>query len=212
MPVELCLGLGASVANEVSKHSDKSRARLRAINLTTSTRVSLNTSNVYVAPTSHLAKVELPRRIIEVTMNGALRSKQGCWTCRLRKKKCDEKHPFCSTCESLTITCYGYGSKPDWMDNGEKEREIAHAIKQVVKHTSRRKGRLGSSITQLQKRYGSKKIEPSVVKIAPKATGASSSSSSPGSNLDPYPPTGENSSSTHATPNASSSSPDVRIK
>jgi hypothetical protein len=143
-------------------------------------------------------------------MSGPLRSKQGCWTCRLRKKKCDEKHPFCSTCESLTITCYGYGSKPEWMDNGEKEKEIAHAIKQVVKHTSRRKGRLGTSINQLQKRYGDKKTEPSVVRIAPKSIGASSSSS-PGS-LEPDPPTGESGSSNHASPNASSNSPGVRCR
>ena len=104
-------------------------------------------------------------------MNGPLRSKQGCWTCRLRRKKCDEKHPFCSTCESLTITCYGYGSKPDWMDNGEKEKAMANSIKQIVKKTSRQKGRLGISITRFQGRSGSQKDE-GPVKIAPKSTDA----------------------------------------
>ncbi|KAJ8066602.1 hypothetical protein OCU04_005649 [Sclerotinia nivalis] len=76
-------------------------------------------------------------------MNGVLRSKNGCWTCRLRKKKCDERKPSpCSICESLAITCYGYGAKPEWMDNGLKEKEMANSIKQIVKHTSRRKGHL----------------------------------------------------------------------
>src|SRR5579859_4509767 len=104
-------------------------------------------------------------------MNGPLRSKQGCWTCRLRRKKCDEKHPFCSTCESLTITCYGYGSKPDWMDNGEKEKAMANSIKQIVKKTSRHKGRLGMTIARFQGRSGSPKDE-GPVKIAPKSTNA----------------------------------------
>jgi C6 transcription factor Pro1 len=141
-------------------------------------------------------------------MTGILRSKAGCWTCRLRKKKCDEKHPFCSTCETLTITCYGYGSKPDWMDNGEKEKAMARSIKQVVKHTSRRKGRLGPSINQLQKRYG-KKTEPQMVKIAPKSLDGSSSS--PGSTLEPDPPTGEsNSPARSAQANCSSSPSAVR--
>jgi hypothetical protein len=72
-------------------------------------------------------------------MGGPLRSKHGCWTCRLRKKKCDEVRPHCATCASLTITCYGYGSKPDWMDNGEKEKAIANSLRETVKHTSRRK-------------------------------------------------------------------------
>jgi hypothetical protein len=78
--------------------------------------------------------------------NGPLRSKQGCWTCRLRRKKCDERHPSCVTCDSLAITCYGYGSKPDWMDGGEREKAMATSIKQIVKHTSRRKGRFGLSL------------------------------------------------------------------
>ncbi len=104
-------------------------------------------------------------------MYGTLRSKQGCWTCRLRRKKCDEKHPFCSTCESLTITCYGYGSKPDWMDNGEKEKAMASSIKQIVKKTSRQKGRLGISIARFQGRSGSH-TDGGPVKIAPKSTRA----------------------------------------
>ncbi|TVY56877.1 Pestheic acid cluster transcriptional regulator 3 [Lachnellula cervina] len=131
-------------------------------------------------------------------MSGPLRSKAGCWTCRLRKKKCDEKHPFCSTCEALTITCYGYGPKPDWMDNGEEEKAMAHSIKQVVKHTSRRKGRLGASINQLQDRYG-KKPRSHVVNIAPKSLDGSSSSS-PDSTLESDPPTGQSNSPANPGP------------
>lgn len=80
-----------------------------------------------------------------VRMRGPLRNKQGCWTCRLRKKKCDGGRPHCLLCESLLITCYGFGPRPDWMDNGEKEKEVANSLKDIVKYTSRRKAATQSS-------------------------------------------------------------------
>ncbi|KAG0646244.1 Pestheic acid cluster transcriptional regulator 3 [Hyphodiscus hymeniophilus] len=143
-------------------------------------------------------------------MNGTLKSKQGCWTCRLRRKKCDERPHTCSTCESLTIPCYGYGSKPDWvrplpefksysivwterletvseavdgkgvleqpsdflitvMDNGAREKEMANNIKQIVKKTSRQKGRLGISMSGFKGRsVAVSDSDPGGVKIAPK--------------------------------------------
>ncbi|KAI9648582.1 hypothetical protein NHQ30_003219 [Ciborinia camelliae] len=107
-------------------------------------------------------------------MNGLLRSKQGCWTCRLRKKKCDERKPSpCSICESLAITCYGYGAKPEWMDNGPREKEMANSIKQIVKHTSRRKGRLANSYMG-QNNGGQKEA----ISLAPTSTVLSSERSS----------------------------------
>lgn len=32
-----------------------------------------------------------------------LRSKTGCWTCRLRRKKCDEQRPICAACAQLGL-------------------------------------------------------------------------------------------------------------
>ena len=72
-------------------------------------------------------------------MSSAIRSKQGCWTCRLRKKKCDELHPHCSTCKALSITCYGFGQKPEWIDNAEKRKQVVANLKELVKQTSRHK-------------------------------------------------------------------------
>ncbi|KAE9372776.1 hypothetical protein N431DRAFT_376065, partial [Stipitochalara longipes BDJ] len=63
------------------------------------------------------------------------RSNGGCWTCRVRRKKCDETHPTCLTCTSLHIPCYGYGPKPTWMDRGAKEREVAKSLRNAVKQT-----------------------------------------------------------------------------
>ncbi|KZT35565.1 hypothetical protein SISSUDRAFT_1121518 [Sistotremastrum suecicum HHB10207 ss-3] len=42
----------------------------------------------------------------------------GCWTCRLRRKKCDLErvNGSCKTCSRLQIDCLGWGEKrPDWM-------------------------------------------------------------------------------------------------
>ncbi|KAK1960858.1 hypothetical protein LY78DRAFT_562999, partial [Colletotrichum sublineola] len=56
----------------------------------------------------------------------------GCWTCRLRRKKCDETRQVCQTCTSLGITCYGYGPRPAWMDRGSLEKEKAQSIKSEI--------------------------------------------------------------------------------
>lgn len=93
-------------------------------------------------------------------MSGPLRSKKGCWTCRLRKKKCDEGRPYCSTCESLFITCYGFGAKPDWMGDKVAERKVSESFKKIVKQTSKRK-----TINQRPRRS-----EAMVRAIAPKSS------------------------------------------
>ncbi|KAJ9326036.1 transcriptional regulator family: Fungal Specific TF [Paecilomyces variotii] len=67
------------------------------------------------------------------------RSAQGCWTCRLRRKKCDEATPVCFSCDSRNIRCHGYGQRPEWMDGGERERAELARIKQCVKKNRRQK-------------------------------------------------------------------------
>ncbi|KAH6623947.1 putative C6 transcription factor [Chaetomium tenue] len=56
------------------------------------------------------------------------RSKSGCWTCRLRRKKCPENGPPCSNCESRGVACHGYGPRPAWKDRGDKEKEEAERL------------------------------------------------------------------------------------
>lgn len=55
------------------------------------------------------------------------------------------------------------------MDNGEKEKAVAKGIKDIVKHTSRRKGRLGTTIGQFRDRNKSREPEPRMIGLAPKA-------------------------------------------
>ncbi|KAI0509106.1 fungal-specific transcription factor domain-containing protein [Xylaria bambusicola] len=67
-------------------------------------------------------------------MNGLkLRSSQGCWTCRLRRKKCDEARPVCAACGGLEIDCHYSDAKPEWMDGGPREKQMADELKAQVK-------------------------------------------------------------------------------
>jgi hypothetical protein len=70
------------------------------------------------------------------------RSQNGCHTCRLRKKKCDELRPVCANCLSRAIPCYGYGAKPHWMDGAGLEAEEVKRIKKAAErnYRARRRG------------------------------------------------------------------------
>lgn len=75
-------------------------------------------------------------------MSHKVRSNAGCWTCRLRRKKCDERRPVCDGCGALEITCHFDDGKPDWMDGGPKQKAMADKIKmQVKKQASQRRDR-----------------------------------------------------------------------
>ncbi|KAJ5834669.1 C6 transcription factor [Penicillium robsamsonii] len=75
------------------------------------------------------------------TVRISARSNHGCWTCRLRKKKCDENRPVCSACISLELECHGYGPRPGWMDNGVLQRDQASKFKRLVSQAKSKKGR-----------------------------------------------------------------------
>lgn len=49
------------------------------------------------------------------------RSRTGCWTCRERRKKCDEKRPSCTPCIRKSLKCSGYGPRLKW-GNGVASR------------------------------------------------------------------------------------------
>ncbi|CAA7266981.1 unnamed protein product [Cyclocybe aegerita] len=65
--------------------------------------------------------------------------KGGCWTCRVRRKKCDEQREgdSCKTCKRLTIKCLGWGPKrPDWM----RDKKNVDAYKASIKAQLSSKG------------------------------------------------------------------------
>ena len=95
------------------------------------------------------------------------------------------------------------------MDNGEKEKAMANSIKQIVKKTSRQKGRLGISIGRFPRRSGSFRDE-GAVKIAPKSTNAGTSPSASArtdTNTETTPSSGENGSPAATNGTSSGASP-----
>ncbi|CAG8975363.1 hypothetical protein HYALB_00005693 [Hymenoscyphus albidus] len=68
------------------------------------------------------------------------RSVSGCWTCRLRRKKCDETGPECITCTERGLKCSGFGAiKPRWMDGGAQQEAVHQEIKATVASVTRMK-------------------------------------------------------------------------
>lgn len=67
------------------------------------------------------------------------RKKTGCWTCRLRRKKCSEEKPACAECIRLGIQCYGYGGeRPEFMKNPELGKKMKEGIKKITLTQKRR--------------------------------------------------------------------------
>ncbi|KAF9776904.1 hypothetical protein IL306_004849 [Fusarium sp. DS 682] len=67
------------------------------------------------------------------------RGRRGCWTCRIRHRRCDESAPECNECSSRHITCHGYAlDPPEWMSNDRLLQEELRRIKVAVKENFRR--------------------------------------------------------------------------
>ncbi|KAH7925835.1 hypothetical protein BV22DRAFT_1064197 [Leucogyrophana mollusca] len=77
--------------------------------------------------------------------------KGGCWTCRLRRKKCDEQREgdSCHTCNRLRIKCLGWGSRrPDWMRDKQAVEAYKADIKAQLTRAGLIRGQPRSSILQ----------------------------------------------------------------
>ncbi|MCJ1441763.1 MAG: hypothetical protein MMC23_002255 [Stictis urceolatum] len=57
----------------------------------------------------------------------------GCFTCRLRRKKCDEGKPYCKACRHLGLKCEY--KRPLWWSNNEQRRAQKEMIKNIIKRT-----------------------------------------------------------------------------
>ncbi|CAG8031893.1 unnamed protein product [Penicillium olsonii] len=62
----------------------------------------------------------------------------GCWTCRVRHKKCDITLPICRECSDRNVQCHGYGPRPTWMDGGSEEKKEKSRIKTAINQHVRR--------------------------------------------------------------------------
>ncbi|KAK4145518.1 fungal-specific transcription factor domain-containing protein [Dichotomopilus funicola] len=59
------------------------------------------------------------------------RSRTGCYTCRLRRKKCDEGSPMCTACKHLGLVCEY--KRPMWWSNNDARRKQKDDIKNIIK-------------------------------------------------------------------------------
>ncbi|KAL2183721.1 hypothetical protein L209DRAFT_692016 [Thermothelomyces heterothallicus CBS 203.75] len=59
------------------------------------------------------------------------RSRTGCYTCRLRRKKCDEGSPICTACRHLGLQCEY--KRPMWWSNNDMRRKQKEEIKMIIK-------------------------------------------------------------------------------
>ena len=60
----------------------------------------------------------------------------GCWTCRLRRKRCDSVRPVCGSCRGLDIPCHTGEPRPEWMDGGDGQQRMARTLKQAIKQNA----------------------------------------------------------------------------
>jgi hypothetical protein len=164
------------MAGAASRHPDLSQIGLAPL-LTIQGRVQ-------VTPSSEHQLGRAASYSFTITM----RSYDGCWTCRMRKKRCDEVRPLCDNCSTLQITCHFGNEKPPWMDGGANQRMKAEEVKREVKRAAaRRRGILPTEIVE------SLDVETMrVVELAgnesheqSSSTGRSPSSSEAGSNSSP---------------------------
>ena len=60
-------------------------------------------------------------------MKASRRSKQGCLTCKIRKKKCNETRPVCADCARLNKECV-------WVDYSTMSDEQIRVLRERVEH------------------------------------------------------------------------------
>lgn len=61
------------------------------------------------------------------------RKSGGCWTCKIRHRKCDQSRPHCNECYARQLPCHGYGPQPVWFSDPERLHTTLREIKRTVK-------------------------------------------------------------------------------
>ncbi|KAG8875875.1 hypothetical protein FRB97_004670 [Tulasnella sp. 331] len=99
----------------------------------------------------HVNYAAAPQLHQELSVKPATRSKAGCMTCRIRRKKCDlEKDgDSCKTCLRLHIECLGWGAKrPDALRDPNVVKECQNMIKVFLASNNMIKGSARSAVPQ----------------------------------------------------------------
>lgn len=72
------------------------------------------------------------------SLKGFKKSRKGCFTCKKRKKKCDETKPICSTCLRLKLKC-NYGIKLNWLNQNQFSIKIQTNQEKTENKTNKKK-------------------------------------------------------------------------
>jgi len=107
---------------------------------------------------------------------GAVRAKSGCYTCRIRRKKCDEKpneDNHCETCVRLRLECLGFGTKrPEWLRDNRNVLAVRDRIKTHLAAQGMIKGHSGAGPRNAER-------EPPVLRLHDEYPNSTSSASPP---------------------------------
>ncbi|KAH7884373.1 fungal-specific transcription factor domain-containing protein [Phlebopus sp. FC_14] len=113
------------------------------INTPLTSKQSDNRDDPISRPHNNSTHISIPR--------SSSTGKGGCWTCRLRRKKCDEirQGDSCHTCNRLKIKCLGWGSKrPEWMRDKQQVEAYKADIKAQLTRAGMIRGQPRSSMLQ----------------------------------------------------------------
>jgi C6 transcription factor Pro1 len=78
-------------------------------------------------PQPHNGVVASAAAVVTAMPDGS-RSRKGCLTCRIRKKKCDEHRPECQACNSRQLTCYAYSTPlPSWYTDKSNWEQVKNS-------------------------------------------------------------------------------------
>ncbi|ODV92421.1 hypothetical protein CANCADRAFT_86664 [Tortispora caseinolytica NRRL Y-17796] len=129
--------------------------------------------------------VSLPKAGDETTdSRSRARSRNGCWTCRLRKKKCDEERPVCKRCSDLDIACYGFSDSAPWGNDPRKKSQALDEIKLMIKRSHNKKKKKSDIKKKHQSSASSVYTQSAIPPIAsshgPRSLGLPNSTTIPG--------------------------------
>merc|ERR1712000_793892 len=98
-------------------------------------RASENTATATMAVAQSVKAKKVPKKAADGTNKTKTqmhrRSRTGCYTCRLRRKKCDEGNPTCTACKHLGLQCEY--KRPMWGGNTDARRQHKEEIKNIIK-------------------------------------------------------------------------------
>ncbi|EDK47112.1 hypothetical protein LELG_05293 [Lodderomyces elongisporus NRRL YB-4239] len=133
-----------AIANEAKFKILKPTATTSAGNTTTSP-VSYQVPQTNSIPPGSMKTINTPNDLYKFKENG--RSRYGCLTCKVRKKKCDEIMPVCSACSRLNKKCY-------YVDRDTMTQEEIRVLREKVQ--------MEESTQKVRKRKGKVKTNASL--------------------------------------------------